>query len=165
MVGRSDTHTHTHYHVHEQPCWSLSHTPEWWPLCWGHQRTWWGAAPSRPWAQHGPGGHSRQTPSCTPASWSPGPTVNTIKHHRHHKHCHIFFCCKKSVQSQIPDRPTPKYFCQFSKQPVFVFSDFWPDFGGGGGGGGEREAADAPPIKTNKRSKDNFSIIHLAKTV
>ena len=54
-----------------------------------------------------------------------------------------------------PDLPTPKYFCQYSKQPVSAFSEFLTTF-----------FADAPPINQDKRvSKDTFSVIHLVKRV
>ena len=57
--------------------------------------------------------------------------------------------------SIITDLPTPKYIYQYSKQPMSVISDFWPDF-----------FVDAPQINQNKTvSKDNFSTIHLVRTV
>ena len=61
------------------------------------------------------------------------------------------------------NRPAyPKYFCQcqYSKQPVSIFSYFWPDFLC-------FAFDDAPPVNQNKTevSKDNFSIIHLVRTV
>ena len=46
-------------------------------------------------------------------------------------------------------------FCLYSKQPTSIFSDFLPDF-----------LADSLPISQNKtKSKVNFSIIHLVRTV
>ena len=40
--------------------------------------------------------------------------------------CHV--TSLSSHNHAITDLPTPKYFCQYSKQPVFIFSDFWLDF-------------------------------------
>ena len=48
-------------------------------------------------------------------------TLNVPHHTIPHKLCR----CK--LKDMHTDPPTPTYFCQYSKQPVPVFSDFWPD--------------------------------------
>ena len=56
--------------------------------------------------------------------------------------------------TSYPDLPTPKYFCQYPKHPVTVFSYFGLDF--------------PPRCTTNQSklnvSKDNFSILLFVKT-
>ena len=52
------------------------------------------------------------------------------------------------------DLPTLKYFCQYSEQPLSVFSDFLPDF-----------LQMHHQSTKAKVSNDNFSIIHLVRTV
>ena len=58
---------------------------------------------------------------------------------------HFYWFVALSVFNVLADLPTPKYFCQYSEQPVSVFSDFWVDFLGVGG-------LDARPISQSKKS-------------
>ena len=59
------------------------------------------------------------------------------------------------IITNIPDLPNPNYFCQYSKQPMSIFSAFWPDF-----------FEDAPTIKTKQCQRTIFvSIIHLVRIV
>ena len=69
-----------------------------------------------------------------------------------------------SISHVITDQPSPKYFCQYSTQPVSLLPDFWLDFLGGRGGrrgGGLHHQS----IKTKTVSKDDFSFIQLVRTV
>ena len=59
---------------------------------------------------------------------------------------HAPFKLGKLLENKLADLPTPKYFCQYSGQPICVLPDFF---------------ADAPPISQNKTvSKVDFTIYH-----
>ena len=87
------------------------------------------------------------TRCCTRTS---SPLIKVCYRQLHHQLCSLPLTAGHAPDAALEqavhtDLPTPKYFCQYSKQPASVFSDFWLDFFWAEGGGIQHRS-----IKTKK---------------